>query len=316
MTQTDPDSSSATRRTGYVERLAQVVLSLIALAILWKVTELVAPVLAPVLVSLLLAYFLDPMIDWFEAKGINRTLAIIAVATIVLLVLIDIGLVVVPMLAIEIRHAVAELPAYVSDQYAALQTLLADRFGVDLEAELTDSGSLQAVAERMQQTVGRLAASVFDSAASLLNLVLIPVFTFYFLRDFDTLKKQPLALIPRRYHDNVVKSATEMDTVVGQWMRGQVQVALILAVLYAIGLGVAGVKLGVFIGVVAGLLNIVPYFGAFIGIALSVLMAVIYGDGVSELIGVAIVFAVVQSLEGYVITPRLVGEKVGMSPSP
>jgi predicted PurR-regulated permease PerM len=105
-----------------------------------------------------------------------------------------------------------------------------------------------------------------------------------------------------------------MDQVVGHWIRGQVQVALILAVLYGVGLTLAGVKLGAVIGIMTGLLNVVPYFGAAVGICLSVLMVLIEQGGWQGLLPVAAVFLTVQLLEGYVITPRLVGEKVGMAP--
>jgi predicted PurR-regulated permease PerM len=105
-----------------------------------------------------------------------------------------------------------------------------------------------------------------------------------------------------------------MDSIVGRWVRGQVQVGLILGVLYAIGLTIAGVRLGWVIGMLAGILNIVPFLGVFFGLVLSIVMALMGDHVLVELVGVALVFSVVQLLEGNLITPRLVGEAVGMSP--
>lgn len=300
-------------RTSYVERLAQAVLVIGGAAVVYAVFAWVAPVLAPVLVSLLLAYFLDPLIDWFEARRVNRTLAIVFIATLVIAGVGVIAAIVIPVVAVQAESALRELPVWISDQYDALRAFASERFDIDIEDELTAGADLEAITSRVQSAVQTLATSALDSAASLLNIVLIPVFTFYFLRDFDSLKMKPLRLIPERYHEQVVASAREMDTVIGAWLRGQIQVALLLAVFYAIGLGIIGVKLGVFIGILAGLLNVVPYFGVAIGVALSVLMTLIYGEP-TQLIWVGLLFVLAQVLDDYVIKPRLVGEAVGMSP--
>lgn len=300
-------------RTSYIERLAQVALVIVAAAVIYQVGAWVAPVMAPVLLSLLIAYFLDPVIDFFEARRVNRTLAILFVATIVLGALGVMGAVVVPVVAAEIGSALRSLPGWIAEQYEALRVFAAERFDVDLEEQLRGAEFVQAVSERSQRALTTIAQSVANSVVSLLNIVLIPVFTFYFLRDFDTLKLRPLALVPSRYHDTVRALGAEMDEVVGAWMRGQVQVALLLAVFYAVGLGVIGVQLGVFIGILAGILNVIPYLGVAIGVALSAIMALVHGEP-KQLIGVAIIFVVAQLLDDYVIKPRLVGEKVGMGP--
>lgn len=300
-------------QTSYVERLAQLALVILASYVVWTFASWIAPVMAPVLLSLLIAYFLDPLVDRFEDRGINRTLAIVLIATTALAALVIVGAVVIPVVASEAQDALTQLPEWISDQYSALRTFASERFDVDLQEQLTGASALESISTRAQSAVGALAGSALDSVASLLNIVLIPVFTFYFLRDFDTLKLRPLEMVPPRYHKPVTESASEMDDIVGAWLRGQIQVAIFLAILYAIGLGLMGVQLGVFIGILAGILNVVPYFGIFVGIALSVLMVLINGEP-SQLIGVAILFGVAQMLEDYVIKPRLVGEKVGMGP--
>ena len=300
-------------KTSYVERLAQLALVILAAFVVFQFCAWVAPVMAPVLLSLLIAYFLDPLVDTFEARKVNRTLAIVFIATTSLAALVVVAAVVVPVVAIEAQSALLELPGWIAEQYGRLRALAADRFGVDLQEQLTGASALESLSSRVQAAVGTLAASAVDSVASLLNVILIPVFTFYFLRDFDTLKLRPLELIPPRYHKPISESAKEMDEIVGAWLRGQIQVAMFLALVYAIGLGIIGVQLGVFIGILAGLMNVVPYFGIFVGVALSVLMVLINGEP-SQLIWVAALFGVAQLLEDYIIKPRLVGEKVGMGP--
>ncbi len=297
-----------------MERLAQSVLWVGGAFVVYQLFAWVAPVLAPVLVSLLIAYFLDPVIDRFEARKVNRTLAILFIATVVIASVAAIGAIVIPVVVVQLGQALRELPLWIAEQYEVLRTQADTRLGIDLQEQLTADGTIEAITTRVQSAAQTLATSALDSVASLLNIVLIPVFTFYFLRDFDSLKLKPLVLVPPRYHDETVQLGRQMDSVVGAWLRGQVQVALMLAVFYAVGLGVVGIKLGVFIGILAGLLNVVPYFGVAIGLGLSVLMTIIYGEP-SQLIGVAIVFAVAQILDDYVIKPRLVGDKVGMSPT-
>lgn len=307
----DAASAERSERDTWTERLAKTVLAVAVLIVGYLVLRAIAPVMAPVLVSLLLAYFLDPVIDAFERRRINRSLAIVVVAGGALGALVALVVVIVPTVAAELRDSVVDLPGALSERYTSLKTLLLERFDIDIDARLREASSDLAAAA--QSAASTIVMAARDSVVSLLNLVLIPVFTFYFLRDFDALKLRPLAVIPPRHQAVVVDRARRMDLVVGEWIRGQVQVALLLAVLYAIGLSVIGLKLGGAIGIVAGLLNIVPYLGGAIGIGLSVVMALIHGD-TAQLIGVGVVFFVVQMLEGYVITPRLVGEKVGMSP--
>jgi predicted PurR-regulated permease PerM len=298
----------------WTERLAQVILAILIGAAVLSAIRWVAPVLTPVIVSVVLAYFLDPLIDRFQRRGVNRTIAIVAVATVGVAFITLIAAVVVPTVAEEMGRALGELPDKLMTVWTSWRQTFVERFGFDPEPRLRES--LESVSGRIQETIMALLSTASSSLGAVLNLILIPIFTFYFLRDFDRLKYRPLDVVPPRYHEIIRHRASGMDRVVGEWARGQIQVACILAALYATGLGLVGVKLGVFIGLIAGLLNVIPYFGGAIGIGLSVLMALIYGGDamLRELIGVAVVFATVQVLEGYLITPRLVGEKVGMSP--
>jgi predicted PurR-regulated permease PerM len=146
--------------------------------------------------------------------------------------------------------------------------------------------------------------------------LLIPVFLFYFLRDFDRMKAAVARLLPPRDRQQIRARFTEIDTVCAAFVRGQATVAAILGIVYAVGLTLAGVKLGLLIGLLAGVASLVPFAGPAVGLALSGVAVVVDWHEGSLWIAAfaALTFVVGQILEGYVITPRVVGEKVGLSP--
>jgi predicted PurR-regulated permease PerM len=151
--------------------------------------------------------------------------------------------------------------------------------------------------------------------ASIFNAALVPLFAFYFLRDFDKMKASMSGLVPLPHRERVAVRARRVDGVVGHWFRGQVTVAAILGISYTVGLGLCGVKLWYAIGILAGVMSIVPYLGFLVGIGLALLMSGLDdGSGWGQIVGVLCVFAVVQMTDAYFITPKIVGDKVGLSP--
>lgn len=288
----------------------------------------VQAVLFPLFLSLLIAYLLDPLVDVLESKGINRTLGIG--------IFIGIGLLGMGLFVLFLYPTISKQASLIWERLPQLAGIIENRLFPWLESNgfaipatiseaLSEHGNtvkdaLPALVEKASGLTAGLAAKTGPIIASLLYLVMIPIFTFYFLRDFDLMKPALLDLIPMHKREFIVERLHRADEVVGAWFRGQVEVALILAVLYAIGLGVVfgvagvGATSGIAIGLLTGILNIIPYFGVFIGVVLSTLIVLLDWHGIGPLIGVGVVFAVVQLLEGYVITPRVVGEKVGLSP--
>jgi predicted PurR-regulated permease PerM len=154
-------------------------------------------------------------------------------------------------------------------------------------------------------------ASVFGALAA---IVIVPVLAFYLLLDFDIITAHALALVPTREREQVARTAREVDGVLGHFVRGQLTVMGILAALYGIGYMLVGVPLAVPIGLVAGLLSFIPYVGSAVALGLGLLMVTLHWEGWQPLVGVVIVYTVVQALEGLVITPRVVGDKLGLSP--
>jgi predicted PurR-regulated permease PerM len=147
------------------------------------------------------------------------------------------------------------------------------------------------------------------------NIVLLPILTFYFLRDWDKLVERVAALIPRDHVATVDRLALESNDVLGAFLRGQFLVMLALGAIYAVGLSVVGLKLGLLIGIIAGLISFVPYLGTATGIVLGVIAALVQTGGDWSLVAlVLVVFVIGQMLEGYVLTPRIVGDRIGLHP--
>ncbi|MBX2798277.1 MAG: AI-2E family transporter [Myxococcales bacterium] len=295
----------------------------------WTILRSIDAVLFPVLLSLLLAYLLDPAVDWFEDRGFSRTTGIGMFICLGALLLAAFTLVLYPTISHIVDRIVEEVPQLLmmlEDQWipmleSALGTPiphslreLFTELGSGTEGQLPDllAGAASSLADAWSQT-GAL-------AASLLNLVLIPILTFYFLRDFDIMKEEASHYLPVKYKAWLIDRLQQMDVVVGAWIRGQIEVAIILGGMYALGLGITfqlsgigGVN-GVAIGMIGGLLNIVPYFGFLIGFVMAMLLTILDGGGWGPIAGVVATFGIAQTLEGYVVTPRIVGEKVGLSP--
>lgn len=294
----------------------------------WLLDRL-SSVLFPIFVSLLIAYLLDPGIDWMEERGVKRTIGILIFLFIGLLASVGIILFLYPTVARQIGNIVQKVPQLVDLIQQRTIPWVEQTFKFDVPptfqeafAEYGEQFKQAApdVLKRGGQWATDLVTKTGAIVSSLLNLVMIPVFTFYFLRDFDRMKERAVVLLPEYRRPFLLDRLRLMDNVVGEWFRGQIQVAGILAVLYSIGLssvfGAVGIdpSSGVAIGIVTGLLNIIPYFGVLIGVVLSALIVLLEWSGIGAVIGVGVVFLVVQLLEGYVITPKIVGEKVGLSP--
>ena len=277
-------------------------------------------VLSLLFVSLLAAYVLDPVVDWFEARRVPRSVT----AALLLVggagVMIGFGLWIVPTLVAELGQAGERLHAWLGKDHTPLLAWIHDKTGLEVSSETLQDLKTKAQ-EYAPQALSRVGEFLRSAAAQtagvvswLLSAVMIPVFVFYFVRDFDDMTAWVADQIPLDHREGVLRRARRVDGVVGEWLRGQVEVALILAVLYATGLRIVGIQLAIPIGILAGLLNVVPYLGFAFGFGLAMLMALLAWSGVGTVVGVVSVFAVAQILEGYVLTPKIVGEKVGLSP--
>lgn len=286
-------------------------------------------VLFPIFVSMLIAYLLDPGIDWFEERGVNRTVGILVYIVVGGIAAAGVVLFLYPTIARLILSLVHKAPRVVQMVQQEQIPWMEQTFNIQFPPTVRDAlneyggqiqGAIPGVAKQVGGWITDLLTQTGALMSSLLNLVMIPVFSFYFLRDFDRMKGSAVVLLPAFRRDFLLSRLRLMDSVVGAWFRGQLQVAGILGVLYSMGLtavfAAVGIEWtsGVAVGIVVGVLSIIPYFGVLIGIVLTALIVFIEWSGPGAVAGVAVVFLIVQLLEGYIITPKIVGEKVGLSP--
>lgn len=279
------------------------------------------PILSPFLVGILLAYLADPLVDRLERAGLSRTWGVVVVFALFTLVLTLLLLVLVPMLAKQLMR-LYELAPQMLDwlQHDALPWVQA-RLGL-AEGFWKFDKIKAGISAHMGQTtdiVGVILSQATASGLALLgwlaNLVLIPVVSFYLLRDWDLMMAKIRGLLPRQREERVVALAGECHEVLGAFVRGQLLVMLALGVIYASGLMLVGLELGLLIGLLAGLAAIVPYMGFIIGIGAAMIAGLFqFGGDPYPLLGIAAVFMVGQALEGMVLTPLLVGDRIGLHP--
>ncbi len=295
-------------------------LVLIVVSITGLLLYLLAPVLTPFLVAALLAYMGDPLVDRLDSYKLPRSVSASIVFFAIFSIVLTIPIIVVPLLEQQISSLFTRLPDYVSWLQMKVVPGLANLFGVN--ANDFDISQIQKLAMQHWQEAGGLAANLFSSAkqsglvmlAFIANLVLIPVVTFYFLRDWDVLVGRIRELIPRKYEADAVKLAKNSDAVLGAFLRGQLSVMFSLGAVYVFGLWAIGLELAILIGVIAGLVSIVPYLGFIVGILLASIAAFMQFHEFLPLVWVALVFAIGQALEGMLLTPLLVGDKIGLHP--
>ncbi|WP_174874980.1 AI-2E family transporter [Vogesella oryzae] len=287
-------------------------------SVLWLLDRLSA-VLAPFITAAVLAYILDPLVDRLQARGLSRTAALLLVMLAGFFAVLGLLLIVVPMLISQAQALTARLPVLVDFvQHSALPWLnhaLGTSISIDSQSW---RDALAGNAAGVRQALARLAPQLGHGGALLLqtvaNLALLPVLLYYFLHGWDDMVARVATLVPRRWADQVGEIASEVDDMLGQFLRGQLSVMLIMAAIYGGGLALTGLDSGLAIGIVAGLLVFIPYLGAFTGLLLATLAAMLQFDSASGLLLVWGVFAIGQLLESFLVTPYLVGERIGLSP--
>jgi len=282
---------------------------------------LLAPILTPFAVAALLAYLGDPLVDRLEARKLSRSLAVAIVFTAMTLIILAIPLLLVPLLEKQVTKLVFKAPEYWQKLTTMAFPFIEERFGFRPQ-EYLSFDQVWAVVQDHWRSAGGIAATIVSYVSRsglavlgvVLNLLLIPVVTFYLLRDWDVLLERLSALIPRNAAPTVLKLARESDMVLSAFLRGQLTVMIALGLIYSLGLTLVGIDLAFLIGMGAGLISFVPYLGGIVGVTAAIIAATVQFGDVFHVLMVLLVFGVGQTLEGFVLTPWLVGEKVGLHP--
>lgn len=280
-----------------------------------------APVLTPFALSALFAYLGNPLVERLQSRRVSRGAA---VAIVFLLMTLAIGLllaIIIPALIDQARS----VPGYIETLHTWFDRVAApwlqQEFGLSFAA--FDPGRLFAslrthlddIGRVLPKLLGGLTTSGAAVAGWLANLLLIPLITFYLMRDWRLAVGRLHELIPRPLEPTVTQLVRESDVVLGSFLRGQMSVVLALAALYATGLSLAGLKFGMLIGIVAGIISFVPYLGPVVGIGGGLVSAIVSGGDIWVNVGLVLaVFMVGQVIESFFLTPKLVGESIGLHP--
>ena len=297
--------------------------SWIAIALgIFLVLWLMGPVLTPFVVAAVLAYALTPLVNKLDHMGkgrIPRVLAVIFVEVVFLLAMLSLVLLIIPILAKEVPLMREQLPL-LADKFNSWFSPLAAQFGfkVSLDVGSIKGFVLKYLSANFEDAFGSLLSSLKlggSVAMTLLgNLVLIPVALFYLLMDWERFVARVVALVPLRARGAFDSFTHEADLVLGQYLRGQLLVMLSMAVFYSVGMALFGLDLALPIGIFTGLAMFVPYLGFGIGLILAILAGLLQFASIKALVMVAVVFGIGQLLESLILTPRLVGERIGLHP--
>ncbi len=295
---------------------------LLALAVSLVLIWLLSSILLPFVAGMAVAYFLDPPADKLEERGLSRGLSatIIVVAFFVLMILA--ALLLVPILQSQVSGFSERLPGYIAALRETALPLVIDlgiRVGIDVGASAGDA--LKEVAAEAVGFAISLLRQAWSGGMALFNilslLVITPVVAFYLLRDFDHMISALNDWLPREHAGTVRELLADIDDVMAGFIRGQGTVCLILASFYGLSLTVAGLEFGLIIGLFSGLVSFVPFVGALLGLVLSMLTALTQFLPEGEfllIVIIAAIFVVGQVMEGYVLTPRLLGDRIGLHP--
>lgn len=281
---------------------------------------LLSPILSPFLIAVLLAYLLDPITDRLEVKGLSRTFSVAVVFGIGFVIIILFFLLIIPVLETQIRHLLDVLPGYMTWGVATLGPILEKNFNVDLSVLEVDrfkniiTSNWRSTGGVVKTTLQAISKSGFVVLEWLANLALIPLIGFYLLRDWDRLIYYLKSLLPLSIEPTITKLSVESDQVLSAFLRGQLSVMISLSIIYAVGLSMVGLDFGILIGIIAGLVSFVPYLGVIIGLLLASLAVIFQTQNITDLLGVFAVFGFGQVVESFILTPILVGDKIGLHP--
>lgn len=276
-------------------------------------------VLLPFVAGIIIGYLLDPLTSKVEKWGLGRTWATILVMILVVLIVFPLLVLLIGVIDEQLGRFISSVPNYLSALLKKVEPLfveLQQRFP-DLEADKMRQYVRNNISNGLK-VFGTIIKSVLTNGFAFFNilslLLITPVVAFYMLRDWDTFVKKVRGLLPRNSKASIEKQAKEIDRILAGFIRGQLSVCLLLGTFYAVGLYIVGLDLGVLVGFIAGIISFIPYVGTITGFVISMGIAFAQFNEMSQILQVVAVFAAGQFLEGNFLTPKLVGDSVGLHP--
>lgn len=312
----------ATTDRAFIERSLRVaIVAAAAVASVLGLLWVLKGALTPLVSALLLAYLFDPVIDRFEARRVRRGLAVVIVVLVLGGVVVGFLAFLLPRVIAEMAILGQELPVYLERVLVQLIPRFEETTGVAVPRTVEEllqrvrSGELQLPLDTLRGLLQQLLGFVTGTVSGLIGLLVVPVLAYYCLVEFDALKPRALSLVPMRHRAWVTEKARTVDTLVSGFLRGQLIVATTLGVLYAVGFALIGIDLAVGVGLLAGALALVPYLGNVVAVLSATVLCVLKFGVDVHLALVLGWYAIVQNLEGFVLTPRIVGGSVGLHPA-
>jgi predicted PurR-regulated permease PerM len=290
------------------------------LALLLVLLWLLKAALTPLAVAWVIAYLLDPWIDAFERRRIPRGVAVLLLLLLLGALGVAAALFLIPTMQRELAAASARLPEYLARASAYLLPLLERELGLSLPASVSDAvaslraGDIPIPIDAARALLEQTLRAITGTVGAIVSLLVIPVLAYYLVVEFDRIRLGVLALVPRHYQARVREDAARVDRLVSGFIRGQLSICAALGVLYALGFSLIGIDLALVIGVASGVAAIIPYVGGALALGSASAMCLLqYGVGV-QLALVVGWYALVQGLEGMILTPRILGDSLGMHP--
>ena len=295
-----------------------IIMTCVVAVFIWLLYAL-GNVLSPFIVAAVLAYVLNPLVEWLQLKRIRRAPASMIIMAFALLVLLSLVLIIVPMLLNQFNNLAERLPqivGFVQNKLLPwLNSVSGDYAQIDQESIIA---WLQSHTDELSNTLKEWIPTLMRQSGNVIsgvsNLVLLPLLLYYFLLDWKRWSSGISKLVPRRFIETYTRISGNMDEVLGEFLRGQLMVMMIMGLVYGLGLMLVGLDSGFAIGMIAGILVFIPYLGAFTGLLLATVAALLQYGSWQGLLMVWAVFGVGQFLESFFITPKIVGDRIGLSP--
>ncbi|OHP53615.1 MULTISPECIES: AI-2E family transporter [Neisseria] len=295
-----------------------IIMACVIAAFIWLLYAL-GDVLTSFIVAAVLAYVLNPLVEWLQLKRIRRAPASMIIMALALLILLSLVLIIVPMLLNQFNNLAERLPqivGFVQNKLLPwLNSVSGDYIQIDQESIIA---WLQSHTDELSNTLKEWIPTLMRQSGNVIsgvsNLVLLPLLLYYFLLDWKRWSSGISKLVPRRFIETYTRISGNMDEVLGEFLRGQLMVMMIMGLVYGLGLMLVGLDSGFAIGMIAGILVFIPYLGAFTGLLLATVAALLQYGSWQGLLMVWAVFGVGQFLESFFITPKIVGDRIGLSP--
>jgi predicted PurR-regulated permease PerM len=292
---------------------------LVGFALLGAFLYMISGILLPFIVALMVAYFLDPAADKLEELGLSRGVATFTITISFFLIIALAVILIAPVLYHQLLEMLQKIPSYIAmanERLLPSFSALLEQFAPDLIEKAKESASQ--ISGYVLSFITTIVSNVWKSGLAVVNILSLlfvtPIVAFYMLRDWDNLLERIKGWLPAGSKEVIIQQAKEVDKTLSGYIRGQTNVCLILGAFYATGLSLAGLEFGFVIGLLTGILSFIPYVGLLVGFVLGIVIAIFQFGDVLNVAIVATIFIVGQVIEGNFITPKLVGDKVGLHP--